>query len=360
MDPTKREEGVVAMGGSTAESKDERIVRVGRFTRLMRRPEFGALVGAIAIFVMFVVADQSGAFFTLGGLARWTEVASYTGIMAIVVGVLMIGGEFDLSAGVMVGTAGLAMGLMVTKLHFDTWLAIVATLVLTGLIGAMNGYLVVRTRLPSFIVTLATFFVLRGFNLGFIQLWTGTVRVDGIDQAKHYDSARKVFASTLFAPYAFSVTVFWWIGLTIVATWLLTRTRAGNWIAAVGGDANAARNTGVAVKKTKILLFVLTSTTAGLVGVMMALRLTSIQASQGVGEEFTYIIAAVVGGCLLTGGYGSAIGASIGASIIGIAFIGISFAGWDTDWNYAFLGAILFAAVSVNTVIRRRAEGTRK
>jgi simple sugar transport system permease protein len=348
------------MESPVTETKDERTFRVGSLTRVMRRPEFGALVAAIVIFVMFVFADQSGEFFTLGGLARWTEVASYTGIMAIAVGVLMIGGEFDLSAGVMVGSTGLFLGLLITKLHLDTWLAVFMTLIFAALIGAMNGYIVVQTKLPSFIVTLATFFVLRGFNLGFVQLWTGTVRIDGVDQGKHYESARKIFASTLFAPYGFSITVFWWVALTIVASWVLTRTTAGNWITAVGGDANAARNTGVPVKRTKILLFVLTSTTAGLVGIMSGLRFTSIQASQGVGEEFTYIIAAVVGGCLLTGGFGSALGASIGASIIGIAFIGISFAGWNTDWNYAFLGAILFAAVSVNTLIRRRAEGTRK
>ena len=345
---------------ATKQVNDERVVRVSALTKIMRRPEFGALIGAAAIFALFVIFDQSGQFVGLGGLARWTDVASTIGIMGVAVGMLMIGGEFDLSAGVMVGSSGLFLGLLVTKLHWSTWFAIIATFVFAGLIGLMNGYLVIRTRLPSFIVTLATFFVLRGFNLGFIQMLTGTVRVDGIDQGKNYESARKIFASTLFAPYEFSITVIWWIVITMIATWTLTRTKAGNWIAAVGGDANAARNSGVPVMRTKVALFIITSMTAALVGIMEALRLTGMQAGQGVGEEFTYIIAAVVGGCLLTGGYGSAIGASIGASIIGIAFIGISFAGWDTDWNYAFLGAILFAAVSVNTVIRRHAEGTRK
>jgi simple sugar transport system permease protein len=309
---------------------------------------------------MFVWFDHSGEFLALGGFARWTDVASTIGIMAVAVGMLMIGGEFDLSAGVMVGSSGLFLGILVTKLHWGTWYAIIVTFVFAGLIGLMNGFLVMKTRLPSFIVTLATFFVLRGFNLGFIQMITGTVRVDGIDQARNYESARQIFASTLLAPYGFSVAVIWWLAITALATWVLTRTKTGNWISAVGGDAIAARNSGVPVMRTKIMLFVLTSTTAALVGTMQALRLTGMQASQGVGEEFTYIIAAVVGGCLLTGGFGSAIGASIGASIIGIAFIGISYAGWDTDWNYAFLGGILFAAVSVNTVIRRRAEGTRK
>jgi len=348
------------MNSTTTPVKDERINRVSSLTRAMRRPEFGALIGAVAIFIMFVLADKSGEFFTLGGTARWSEVASYTGIMAIAVALLMIGGEFDLSSGIMVGSTGLVVGLLITKLHWDTWAAILGTFVFAALIGTMNGYLVVRTKLPSFIVTLATMFVLRGFNLGFIYLWTGTVRVDGIDVGTHYTAAHKIFASTLFEPYAFSVSVIWWIGLTIIGSWVLTRTKAGNWISAVGGDANAARNTGVPVKRTKILLFVTTSMAAALVGIMQALKFTSIQAGQGVGEEFTYIIAAVVGGCLLTGGFGTAIGASMGASIIGIAFIGISFAGWNTDWNYAFLGAILFAAVSVNTAIRRRAEGTKK
>jgi simple sugar transport system permease protein len=134
----------------------------------------------------------------------------------------------------------------------------------------------------------------------------------------------------------------------------------GNWIFGMGGDATAARNVGVPVARVKIALFMTTSMAAALVGIMIALRLSSVQASQGVGEEFTYIIAAVVGGCLLTGGYGSAIGAAIGALIIGMAFIGIQFSGWDTDWRFLFLGVILLMAVLVNNFVRRSAEGARK
>jgi simple sugar transport system permease protein len=147
--------------------------------------------------------------------------------------------------------------------------------------------------------------------------------------------------------------------ITALATWVLFRTRVGNWIFGVGGDKVAARNVGVPVHRVKIGLFMLTSMAAALVGIMIALRLGSVQAGQGIGEEFTYIIAAVAGGCLLTGGFGSAVGAAMGALIIGMTFIGIQFSGWNTDWRFLFLGVILLAAVLVNTYVRRRAEGAR-
>ena len=326
----------------------------------MRRPEFGALTGALSIYALFAFFDKSGEFVKLGGLARWSDVAATVGIMAVVVGLLMIGGEFDLSDGVMVGSSGLVLGLLVTKLHFNLFLAILITLLYGAAIGLLNGYLVVKTKLPSFVVTLATFFVLRGFNLGFVQLWTGTVRVQDLHVAAGYTGVYRALATTVWAPNQVNVDVFWWIGITILGSWVLTQTKVGSWITAVGGDANAARNSGVPVRETKIGLFLTVSIMASFVGIMQCIKFDGMQASQGVGEEFTYIIAAVVGGCLLTGGFGSAIGASIGASIIGIAFIGIAFANWDTNWNYAFLGGILFAAVSVNTLIRRRAERASK
>jgi simple sugar transport system permease protein len=337
---------------------DERLANIGLGARLLRRPEVGSLLGALAICGFFWVTTDS--FGTLSGIANWTDVASTLGIMAVAVSLLMIGGEFDPSAGVMTGTTGLLMGLLTTEWGLSMWPAIVLTFVFAAGVGFLNGMMVIKTRLPSFIVTLATFFVLQGINLGVTKQITGTVRVAGLGDVPGYDSAAKLFSSTFWAPHNFRVSVLWWIAIAALATWILARTRPGNWIFAVGGDANASRNVGVPVARVKIALFMTTSTCAALVGIIVALRLSSVQAGQGVGEEFTYIISAVVGGCLLTGGYGSAIGASLGALIVGMAFIGISFSGWNTDWRFLFLGVILLLAVLVNNLVRHRAEGARR
>jgi simple sugar transport system permease protein len=337
---------------------DERLARVSFLTKLLQRPELGALLGAFCVFLFFALtADR---FATLSGAARWTDVASTMGIMAVAVALLMIGGEFDLSAGVMTGTTGLFMGILATELDLNLWLAIVLTIAMAAGIGFVNGYMVIRTGLPSFIVTLATFFILQGVNLGGTKAITDTVRVSGISDVAGFESASDIFASDFWSPHNFRISVVWWIVITALATWVLSRTRVGNWIFGVGGDKNAARNVGVPVNRVKIGLFMTVSVCAALVGIMVTLRLGSVQASQGVGEEFTYIIAAVAGGCLLTGGFGSAIGAAMGALIIGMTFIGIQFSGWNTDWRYLFLGVILLAAVLVNTYVRRRAEGARR
>jgi simple sugar transport system permease protein len=342
--------------------RDERLARVGFVSRLLQRPEIGSLVGVAAVFSLFAATangfGETG-FGSLTGTARWSDEASNIGIMAVVVALLMIGGEFDLSAGVMVGSSGLLLGLLVTEADMNIWPAIVLVLLFGLTIGFMNGILVMKTRLPSFIVTLATFFVLRGLNLGGTLKITDRVYIENIDEAPGYDWARKIFGSTFWSPYDFQIRVVWWLVITVIATWLLTRTRVGNWIFAVGGDATAARNVGVPVLQTKIGLFIATSTTASVLGIMTAVQLRSIEAGVGIGREFEFIIAAVVGGCLLTGGYGSAVGASIGALIMGMAIIGIPFSGWDSDWQYLFLGIILLLAVLLNTSIRRRAERAR-
>jgi simple sugar transport system permease protein len=336
---------------------DDRLAQVSLTTRLLRRPELGALLAAVAVGLFFALTTDD--FGTLDGMANWTDVASTLGIPAVAVALLMIGGEFDLSAGVMTGSAGLVMGLLATELEMNLWLAILLTFAFAATVGFINGYMVVRTKLPSFIVTLATFFVLQGVNLGVTKQITGTVRVGGLPEVGGYDAAFDIFGGS-FSTYDFRLTVIWWVAITLLATWVLARTRVGNWIFGVGGDPVAARNVGVPVSRVKIALFMTTAMASALVGIMIALRLGSVQASQGVGEEFTYIIAAVVGGCLLTGGYGSAVGAAIGALIVGMAFIGIQFSGWDTDWRFLFLGVILLIAVLVNNFVRRSAEGARK
>jgi simple sugar transport system permease protein len=337
---------------------DERLARVSFLTKLLQRPELGAMLGAGVVLIFFAVTTEK--FGTLSGVARWTDVASTLGIMAVAVALLMIGGEFDLSSGVMTGTSGLLMGILATEVGMSIWLAILLTFVFAAGVGFVNGYMVIRTGLPSFIITLATFFVLRGVNLGGTKAITDTVRVGGLRDASGFDSAQRIFASDFWAPHNFRISVIWWIAITALATWVLSRTRIGNWIFGVGGDKVAARNVGVPVNKVKVGLFMMTSMAAALVGIMIALRLGSVQASQGIGEEFNYIIAAVAGGCLLTGGFGSAVGAAMGALIIGMTFIGIQFSGWNTDWRFLFLGVILLAAVLVNTYVRHRAEGARR
>src|SRR5713101_6488907 len=296
-------------------STDERVGGVRLIVRLLQRPELGALLGAVAVYLLFASVDSTPGhkFSSIAGMQNWTDAASTYGIMAV-----------------------------------------------AAAIGALNGFLVIRTKLPSFIITLATFFVLRGMNVGVTLLLTNTVRFDITDKAPGFSSAQAIFGSTFLAPYNFQTAVLWWIAITIVATWVLTRTTFGNWIYAVGGDSNAARNVGVPVARTKVILFMGTAMSAALVGIMVALRYKGIQSGQGIGQEFFYIIAAVVGGCLLTGGYGSAIGASIGALIIGFAQIGIIFANWDSNWYFTFLGVILFLAVGVNTRVRRRAASARR
>lgn len=345
---------------ATAVTTDERVARTSAFTRIMRRPEIGAFMGMVVVYIFFSFIDQTGTFAGLNGAARWTDVASTTGIVVVAVSLLMIGGEFDLSAGVMIGTSGLFAGLLMTEFGIPVWPAIALTFAFAAGIGFLNGWLVMATGLPSFIVTLAMFFSLRGVNLGATKAITDTVRVAGVDQVPGFESARAIFASEIWPPYNFKIAVVWWILLVVLATWLLTRTKFGNWIFAVGGDKNAARNTGVPVRRTKITLFMFTSMSAALVGIISLMRLRSMQAGQGVGEEFVFIIAAVVGGCLLTGGYGSAIGGAIGSAIIGMAFIGIAYAGWNTDWSWLFLGLILFVAVLTNTFISRRFQGVRR
>src|SRR6195256_2019376 len=338
---------------------DERLVSVGPLTRLLTRPDIGAFLGAIAVFFAFGYFARATNWLGDPAIAaNWTDQAAQYGIVAVPVALLMIGGEFDLSAGVMIGSSGLLLGYLTTHAGMSVWPAMLIVLLFGLAIGFINGITVVRTKLPSFIVTLATFFVLQGVNAAGTLKLTGTTAIQNIDTASGFNSARPFFASTI-TPYDFKVKVLWWIGITIVGAWILAKSRFGNWIYSAGGDPNSARNVGVPVARTKILLFMLTSTTAALMGIIEALELRSMQSGEGIGLEFIFIICAVVGGCLLTGGFGSVIGTFFGAAMLGMVQLGIVDAQWDSNWTYTFQGGILFAAVLLNLFVRNRAERIR-
>jgi simple sugar transport system permease protein len=342
-----------------AASSDERLVRVGVVTRLLGRPDIGALLGAIAVFLAFAYFARAVNWVGDPAIAAgWTDQAAQYGIVAVPVALLMIGGEFDLSAGVMIGSSGLLLGYLATHQHMNIWPAMALVLLFGIAVGLVNGITVVKTKLPSFIVTLATFFILQGVNAAGTLKLTGTTSIENIDSAHGFASARHVFATDL-TQWSFKVKVLWWIGLTIVGAWLLAKTRFGNWIYSAGGEPNAARNIGVPVARTKVLLFVMTSGTAALMGIIEALELRSMQSKEGIGLEFIFIICAVVGGCLLTGGFGSVIGTALGAAMLGMVQLGIIDAQWDSNWTYTFQGAILFLAVILNMLVRNRAQRTR-
>jgi simple sugar transport system permease protein len=242
------------------------------------------------------------------------------------------------------------------ELSLNVWAGVVISLLVALGIGFVNGYLVVRTGIPSFLVTLGTFFMLQGINLGVTKLVTGAVATPNINQLDGFDSARAVFAANIDLGFmTLNITVLWWLVFVAIGTWVLLRTRVGNWIFASGGNEASARAVGVPVRKVKIGLFMGVGFLAWFLGMHLLFNFSTVQAGIGVGNEFVYIIAAVVGGALLTGGYGSAVGSALGALIFGMVTQGIVFAGWDPNWFKTFLGVMLLLAVLLNQYVKNYA-----
>ena len=342
---------------ATADTRaDERVRRVGLASILLSRPEIGAIVGAILVFVVFAIWAGDSGFLTWAGTATYLEVAAQVGIVASAVALLMIAGEFDLSVGSVVGAAGMVVAIGIGVIGLPVWLAVILAFAFALGIGFFNGYLVVKTRLPSFIVTLGTLFILRGLTIGITRALTGRTQIGGLAAATENDPIATIFTASI-GP--FPISILWWIGLALLATFILLRTSFGNWIFGVGGSAIAARNVGVPVNRVKIILFMATAASAALLAVIQVLDVGSGDVLRGSDKEFEAIITAVIGGTLLTGGYGSAIGAVFGALTLGMTSQGIVFAGIPGDWYQAFLGVLLLAAVIVNNYIRQRATMTR-
>jgi len=327
-------------------------------TRLLARPEIGALIAAIVIYIFFFLVAP--AFRSAEAFSTILYASSLIGIVAVAVGLLMIGGEFDLSAGVAVVTYALTAAMLDYQFNFNIWVGVFLAMILSLSIGFINGFLVVRTGIPSFLITLGTFFVLQGVNLGVTKLVTGAVSTQNVSDMQGFDSAKAIFASSFdIFGVTVKITVVWWLLFVLVATWTLNRTRIGNWIFAVGGNPASARAVGVPVNKVKIALFMGVGFLAWFSGMHQLFAFNTIQAGGGVGQEFLFIIAAVVGGTLLTGGYGSAVGTALGAFIFGMTQQGIVYAGWDPNWFKAFLGVMLLLAVAVNLSVKKFAT-TRK
>ncbi|QFU07556.1 Inner membrane ABC transporter permease protein YjfF [Rhodobacteraceae bacterium THAF1] len=360
--------------------EDERLKEEGIGAKLLRRPELGAIAGVILVTVFFLITAD-GAMFTLSGVMNFMTPAAQLGILAIGAAMLMIGGEFDLSIGSMVAFAGLIFGASVVTLGLPLILAIPLTMVVAACIGATNGTIVLKTGLPSFIVTLAFLFILRGASLVGLKIASGgSTQLRGVRDAVENDWLAPMFSGEAFEGLflwlanaglvetfnngtpkvpGIPVEIIWFVVLALVATFILLRTPYGNWIFASGGDRNAASNSGVPVRRVKISLFMFAACCGALVAIITVMDSGSTDARRGFMKEFEAIIAAVIGGCLLTGGYGSAIGAFFGAIIFGMVTIGLTYTNFDQDWFQVFLGGMLLIAVLFNNYIRKRVTGER-
>ncbi|SFA61414.1 monosaccharide ABC transporter membrane protein, CUT2 family [Paracoccus halophilus] len=363
-------------------SIDERVKEMSGFRRALLRPELGAGIGAVFVFILFLTLAFDSGMFAPAGVLNWSTVAAQFTVIAVGACLLMIAGEFDLSMGSMIGFSGMIIAILSVPLGLPLWLAILLTFVIAMALGALNGWLVVKTGLPSFIVTLAFLFILRGLTIWSAILFTNRTLISGVGEKVPGDPIAWLFGgkilSGLFVWLAergviatftqgsragqpviegLPMVIVWAIGLVVFGHLLLTRTKFGNWIFASGGDSQAAAYTGVPVRRVKISMFVLTAFCATVLATCQVTEFGTAAADRGLLKEFEAIICVVIGGALLTGGYGSVIGAFLGAIIFGMVQQGLYFANVEGSLFRVFLGSILLIAVILNTYIRRIITG---
>lgn len=317
-------------------------------TSLIRRPEFGAFAAFVLTYIFFAIFTRGAGFVSINGTAGWLNLAAELGIVAIPVGLLMIAGEFDLSIGSTVGAASMVVAIGTKHYDLGVWPMIILALVMGASVGLINGLAVVKTKLPSFIVTLATNFVVIGATMGFSRLIANVTSSSIVSS----DSARAVFAARWGQA---NISILWWIVVALIGGYVLARTAFGNWIYATGGNPQAARGAGVPVERVKITLFIATGVAAAFVGVLQGIQWNSGNSTYGMGYVFQAPIVVVIGGVLLTGGYGSVAGIFFGTALFGVISTGIFYTGWSTDWIQLFLGALLGLAVLANNYVRRLA-----
>ena len=369
-------------GGGRSES--DRLAKQSKLGALVRRPEIGSFSGMIVILVFLAIVAGSVVYNPLG-IKNNLAIISQLGIISIGACMLMIAGEFDLSIGSMIGFSGMSMAMMMKwGLPFGMGeatplLAFSLTLIMTLAIGCLIGNIVVRSGLSSFIVTLAFLFILRGLTEVFFREFNeGSTQISGLPDFKEEDWFAYLFGGETFKwlfgflyeigwnvnrkgeqwVNGLDARVAWWLGLAVVAYIVLSRTQLGNWIFATGGNKESARANGVPVNKVKIGLFMFTAFCATLFAACQVFDTNTADAAKGNLKELEAIAATVVGGTVMTGGFGSIIGVIFGAVIFGLVQNSVFYIPWiDGSYYRVFLGTVLLIAAFANENIRKRITG---
>ena len=316
---------------------------------LMRRPEAGAFLGMVFVAIFFTIFGGI-LFLSPQGVASWLNVAANLGIIAVPVGFLMIAGELDISIGAMVPAASMTIAIVSGYYGLPMIVGIAVTLGFGLLVGLINGIIVVRTNVPSLIVTMGTLFAIAGLVLFLSIILTNSTSVS-MPNVEPW--AKALFGSFIFGTY--QVVVIWWLVLSAAYYYFLHVSPWGNWVYALGGDKASARNAGIPTDKLTIWLFVLSSVSAAFVGMCQTLLFNSAQVSAGQSYIFNTIISVVVGGVLLTGGFGSVVGIFFGTITFAIVNQGIYFTDFDRNLSSLIIGVMLLVAVLMNNTFRKMA-----
>ncbi len=313
-----------------------------------RRPQMGALIGATAVYTFFAIFGGAK-FLSPAGTSSWLNIFADLVIVALPVSLIMIAGELDLSVGAVIAGSSMTLALASGTFGLPIWVGMILALAFGSLVGFANGWITTRTGLPSFIVTLAMMFSIMGLTLGVTSMLAGTTNIAIVP-----DETTKALFGT-FISGQFSTTIVWALVFIAVIAWIQSVSPWGNWIYAIGGDAISARAQGIQVARVKTWLFIWSGFAASFVGVTQTITYNGAGVSKGQSFVFNAIIAVVIGGVLLTGGYGSVFGVVLGAITFSVVSQGIYYTGWDANWASLIIGVLVLAAVLTNNMFRRLA-----
>ncbi len=316
--------------------------------RFMLRPEATALAAVVVLFAVFTALSPD-LFPTELTYISFMSVAAELGILSIGVTLLMIGGHFDLSVGAVLGLTSYVAVVLMRDFGMPPIVAAPAAIATGAILGAINGAIVVRFRIHSFVVTLGTMLIWRGVLIALTGGFPLTVKIP--------DSFKAMMAGPLLG--GFRMSLFWFLVVGALVTFLLTRTKFGNWVQAIGQNVQAARNLGVPVERVTIILFMIASSLAAVTGVIQVARFSSVDALRGEGMELQAVAVTVIGGTLLSGGYGSVVGTILGAITFGMIQVGLVLAGAPGHFFRTLTGLIVVAAVILNTDVARRMARSR-
>lgn len=323
----------------------------GFLKKLVKRPEFGAFMGLIVLWTFFSIAADHNGFNSIIIFKSILDLSVSIGIIGMAATLLIISGEIDLSVGSMVGASGMLLALCIVVWGMPLWLAMIISFSFAISYGFLQGYIVVKTKIPSMIVTLGGLFFLRGITYGVTQSITKRAIIGGVRENLEGTWLFNILAGKIFN--IFSASIIWWIAIAFLAYFVLKRTRFGNWIKATGGSESAAKALGVPVNRVKIILFMVTAASVALLSMTQVLSLGSADTLRGSLKEMEVIITIVIGGALITGGYGSPLGTFFGCLTLGLLRQGIYMLGISSEWYQAILGIVLIIAILINRTGQR-------